>query len=90
MYSELEIKDLKFVMNHFGENNQMKKLAEECAEFLEKYLKDDFYGAAAEIADLKFLSDQFYIDSIFIKQEYENKKRRTLKRIDSGFYEVKR
>lgn len=88
MFTEDEVKELREIMHHFGEANQMKKLAEEASEFLEKYLKADFYGAAAEIADLKLLVDQFYVESIFVKQEYDRKKKRTQDRIKSKYYEV--
>jgi len=90
MFSDEEKEDLKKVMNHFGEKNQVKKLAEECAEFLEKYLKNDYYGGNAEIADIKFLCDQFYVESVFIRQEYDNKKKRTFDRMESGYYEGKK
>ena len=85
-----QLQDLKTIYNHFGEDKQMKKLAEESAEFLEKYLKGDRAGAMAEIADLRVLSTQFYLNESTIRQEYNNKIKRTMERMNESYYEVKR
>jgi len=83
-----QLQDLKKIYNTFGEEHQLKKLGEEAAEFLHSYLKGDIYNARAEIADLKVLVDQFYLEEPTIRQEYQNKIKRTIERIESKHYEV--
>jgi len=85
-----QLTDLKTIYNTFGENAQMKKLAEECAEFLHSYIKGEINNAYSEIADLKVLVDQFYMEELTIRQTYQNKIKRTIERIKEKFYEVKR
>ena len=85
-----QLQDLHTIYNTFGEDTQMKKLAEECSEFLHRYLKGEIYHTRAEIADLKVLVDQFYLEELSIRQEYQNKIKRTMSRIDEKYYEVKK
>ena len=79
--------NLKKIYNHFGREPQLKKLAEECSEFLQAYLKGQEYHTLEEIGDLKVLVDQFYEEEITVQQTYRNKISRTIERIKSGYYE---
>ena len=83
-----QLKDLKTIYTHFGKESQLKKLAEECSEYLEKYLKGDIIGAMEEIQDLKVLSDQFYLHELTIINGYNEKILRTMERKENGYYKV--
>ena len=77
------------IFNHFGTEAQMKKLAEECAEFLEAYLKNDTSRALAEIPDLNIITGQFLQSSAYLQEIAAEKIQRTLERIESKYYDKK-
>ena len=90
-------KDLLKIIEHFGINNQQRKLQEEVFELQEAItiyqqggnLKFD--DIEEEIADVMILLKQFQyyykINREDIRKITKNKIKRTLDRIESGYYE---
>lgn len=90
-------KDLLKIIEHFGINNQQRKLQEEVFELQEAItifqqggnLKFD--DIEEEIADVMILLKQFQhyyeINRENIRKIMKNKIKRTLERIESGYYE---
>ena len=73
--------DLRKIYKHFGGYEKQKaKLAEEAKEYIES-------GEAEEIADLFVLATQFYLENKEIRQKVRYKINRTLKRMESKYYE---
>lgn len=70
--------DLKKIMNHFGMERQVCKLAEECREFLDS-------GEDEEIADVYNLAKNIHDHSPVVRRLAEQKRRRTLYRIKIGY-----
>ena len=95
------------IINHFGIRNQMKKLNEECYEFIEavdNYEDYKLFNKATseeeslarsfvieECADMLILLTQFIalyeIDKKEIDTFFDEKLKRTLDRIESGYYD---
>ena len=84
------------IINHFGVNNQQRKLQEEMFELQEAITKFE-----AGVGDIKDVEEE-YVDVVFILRQfmefYEmnpnnlvtmeiDKRKRTLERIESGYYE---
>lgn len=105
----IEDKFLK-IFNHFGYRNQLKKLSEECFEFLEsvydyenilKYELDSDNDTFVkcknhlieEFVDMILLLAEFHakyeIDSDIFNDIFDMKVKRTLDRINSGYYDKK-
>ena len=96
-------KDLLKIIEHFGVNNQQRKLNEEVFELNEaifEYEYEDYKfendtvlkkHIAEEIVDVMILLEQFYyyyrLDEKTLLKIEENKINRTLERIKSGYYE---
>ena len=72
--------NLQNIYKHFGREAQIKKLREECQEFLDSENPE-------EIADLYVLARQFYQNSGNIRGWVDFKISRTLSRIESKYYE---
>lgn len=90
-------KDLLKIIEHFGVNNQQRKLQEEVFELQEAItifqqggnLKYD--DIEEEIVDVMILLKQFFryfeLNDYKMKQIEKQKVQRTLERIESGYYE---
>lgn len=50
---------LEKIFNHYGYNNQRKKLIEECSELIRAIVRDDDENFVEELADVSVLTDQF-------------------------------
>ena len=73
-------KDLARIFYHFGPDNQRVKLVEECEEYIESMSNE-------EIADVFVLSAQHVFNNSDIFELVKEKIIRTIKRIESGYYE---
>jgi len=72
------------IIHHFGRKNQLKKLIEEMQELEEAIESKKYSDIYEEMADVQILLDQLkvsLVDKIYIK-----KIKRTLGRIESGYY----
>lgn len=78
--------DFLKIINHYGEKNQVKKLAEEQFELIEALLEKDKDHIKEEMADNIHIIWQFAewygIDSTDILEEVRNKNERTLRRME--------
>lgn len=92
----MESKYLK-IINHFGVNNQQRKLQEEVFELQEAITKfeagvGDIKDVEEELVDVWILINQlieFYeVEPIEFMQLRNDKLNRTLERIESGYYET--
>jgi len=98
----MNIEDIKFIANHFGQTNQRCKLIEESGELSREISKDiaadrsTSYHTLEEMADCLILIEQL----LYLKQKESNcdvakllgeivdkKIERTLERIEEGYYE---
>lgn len=90
-------KDLLKIIEHFGVNNQQRKLQEEVFELNEAITSFQLGGNLSydeieeEIVDVMILLKQFQhyykINREDIRKTMKNKINRTLERIESGYYE---
>ena len=97
-------KDLLQIIEHFGINNQQRKLQEEVFELNEAVIQaeefkkfNDRYNIfnkmniTEEIADIEVIllqiKEYYHIDGNEILKTMKNKIKRTLERIESGYYE---
>lgn len=97
-------KDLLKIIEHFGVENQQRKLQEEVFELNEaitkreavavyenEYLKSHDKHIEEEIADIEVIllqiKEYYHIDGNEILKTMENKIKRTLERIESGYYD---
>jgi NTP pyrophosphatase (non-canonical NTP hydrolase) len=82
---------LTTILNHFGFENKLDKLKEETNELLEAIQEDDRQHTLEEMADVLIVIQQIAIYYGFTEEAlgemYENKINRTIKRIETGFYE---
>lgn len=72
------------VINHYGIENQKRKLQEECAELIRAIAREDEENFLEEMADVLFLIEQFQTVLEFsekIQNIKEQKAQRTLDRI---------
>ncbi len=84
--TEIQKKQIK-IMDHYGEDRQLEKLVEECAELIKAIMKsktiDD--NVVEEMADVKNLLEQFELTQIClidtIESVIESKVDRELERI---------
>lgn len=78
--------ELLKIINHYGEKNQIKKLAEEQFELIEALIEKDKEHIKEEIADNMHIIWQFMalygISAIEIADEVERKNKRTLRRME--------
>lgn len=89
-------KDYLKIINHFGVSNQQRKLQEEVFEFQEAIIKYE-----SGFGDIKEVEEEF-VDVISILRQFKEhyqlnplnvllmgikKKKRTLKRMESGYYQ---
>ena len=74
------LEKLKMIIDHFGIENQEKKLVEEMLELMES-------GEDEEYADVWVLAMQLYMARPEIRVIAEQKINRTLDRITEGYYE---
>lgn len=51
----------KLIFEHYGEENQLNKLIEECSELIRAISRKDNVNILEEIADVQVLIDQFVI-----------------------------
>lgn len=75
------IEELQRIHDHFGHDNQKVKLIEECEEYLES-------RELQEIADVFIVSFQLVLKSEVLRELVKQKIYRTLRRIESGYYEI--
>lgn len=101
-------KDLLKIIEHFGINNQQRKLQEEVFELNEAITQKEYPALAKnkkpneleifekeriteEIADIEVIllqiKELYHIDGNEILKTMKNKIKRTLDRIESGYYE---
>ena len=90
-------KDLLKIIEHFGVNNQQRKLQEEVFELNEAITSFQLGGNLSydeieeEIVDVMILLKQFFhyyeLNDYKMKQIEKQKVQRTLERIESGYYE---
>ena len=71
---------LKQIMDHFGMEEQIKKLREECLEFLES-------GEDEEIADVYNVVTGIVNNSPRLQSIAMDKQLRTIDRIETGYYQ---
>ena len=83
------------IINHFGINNQQRKLQEEVFELQEAITKfetgvGDIKEVEEELVDVSLILSQFLeyyeVDDIGFSLLCQLKKERTLERIESGYY----
>lgn len=87
-YSITEIiADLYTIYNHFGKENQINKLAEECVEYLENYItnRKESYDPE-EVADVLVVALQLAFNDPEVAQAVKDKIARTITRIGEGYY----
>lgn len=81
--------ELLKIINHYGEKNQVKKLAEEQFELIEALLQKDKKHIIEEMADNIHLIWQFAayydISVIEILDEVQRKNERTLRRMEKNY-----
>ena len=81
--------ELLKIINHYGEKNQVKKLAEEQFELIEALLEKDKEHIKEEIADNIHIIWQFAafygISIAEITEEMERKNKRTLRRMGDRY-----
>jgi predicted house-cleaning noncanonical NTP pyrophosphatase (MazG superfamily) len=71
------------IHNYFGVKHQVKKLAEECREFLDSKAKE-------EIADVLSVALQIYHTDAEVRELFAKKLSRTESRINNGYYKEER
>lgn len=92
--TELQRKQVR-IMDHYGEDKQLEKLVEECAELIKAIMKTKisnvFYinnDVIQEMADVKNLLQQFELKQSYLKDTVnfimESKVDRQLERIEKG------
>ena len=69
------------ICDHFGFDNQLAKLDEECSEYIES--RDP-----QEIADVFIVAFQLVSKSEVLRELVNQKIERTLERIESGYYGI--
>lgn len=81
------IADLYTIYNHFGKENQINKLAEECVEYLESYItnRKESYDPE-EVADVLVVALQLAFNDPEVAQAVKDKIARTITRIGEGYY----
>lgn len=93
----MEENEILKIINHFGVNNQQRKLQEEVFELQEAITKfengiGNIKEVEEEIVDVILIIHQFMelyeIDGLEMIALEKNKVKRTLERIESGYYEV--
>ena len=75
------IENIERICSHFGFDNQIVKLDEECTEYLES-------REPQEIADVFIVSFQLVLESDVLRELVNQKIERTLERIESGYYGI--
>ena len=84
-------KKLKKIIVNFGEENQMKKLLEECNELIFAYKDNTEKEIFEEAVDVLIMIKQIFLIFGKSKKDVQNqidyKINRTLKRIKTGYYE---
>ena len=75
------IPDIEKICDHFGFDNQVVKLDEECLEYVES-------REPQEIADVFIVSFQLVLKSDVLRELVKQKINRTLERIGSGYYDI--
>lgn len=75
----------KLIFDHYGEENQLNKLIEECSELIRAISRKDKVNILEEVADVQVLIDQFVIKYPKFDNSIEllkvNKVKRQIKRI---------
>ena len=69
------------ICDHFGFDNQVVKLDEECLEYVES-------REPQEIADVFIVSFQLVLKSDVLRELVKQKIDRTLERIENGYYDI--
>ena len=75
------IPDNEKICDHFGFDNQVVKLDEECWEYVES-------REPQEIADVFIVSFQLVMKNDVLRELVKQKIDRTLRRIESGYYDI--
>lgn len=79
---------LEKIFNHYGYNNQRKKLIEECSELIRAIVRDDDENFVEELADVTILTEQILNHFLKYKEEFikikEYKINRQIERINNG------
>lgn len=76
---------IRYIADHYGKENQMKKCVEECAELIQGLCKKDYENVVEEMADVEIMIEQ--IKYLFLCGEdvakiKEQKIDRQIKRIE--------
>ena len=78
--TEQTIKDLRYIFEYFGAENQKQKLIEEAKEYIQDQNKD-------EVADVFIVSLQLYLHSKKVQRAVDYKIQRTVERIKENYYD---
>lgn len=93
----MEENEILKIINHFGVNNQQRKLQEEIFELQEAITKfengiGDIKEVEEEMVDVTLLIHQFMelyeVDGLKMMVLEHHKVKRTIERIESGYYEA--
>ena len=76
---EQTIKDLRYIFEYFGAENQKQKLIEEAREYIQDQNEH-------EVADVFIVSLQLYLHSKKVQRAVDYKISRTIDRIEQGYY----
>lgn len=80
--------ELNKIYNTFGFKAQLKKLYEELGELTTAIQNMDRINIMEEIADVKIMVDQFYLNHTLVQTNYNEKIDRTIKRIEEKYYKI--
>jgi NTP pyrophosphatase (non-canonical NTP hydrolase) len=80
------ITELKKIFDHYGKNNQLMKLVEECGELITAIARKDEANIIEEMADVSVLISQFIINNPEIVNVAKVKIDRTIERIENEAY----
>ena len=78
--TEQTIKDLRYIFEHFGAENQKQKLIEEAKEYIQDQNEN-------EVADVFIVSLQLYLHSKKVQRAVDYKIQRTVERIKENYYD---
>jgi NTP pyrophosphatase (non-canonical NTP hydrolase) len=77
---------IKKIFDHYGKNNQLMKLVEECGELITAIARKDEANIIEEMADVSVLISQFIINNPEIVNVAKVKIDRTIERIENEAY----
>jgi len=80
--------DLLKIYNHFGKEPQLSQWYEEAVELLDAIDNGNKSDVLNEMADNCVMAFQHYMTDAKLRAKVDEKIKRTLERIKSGYYEV--